>query len=234
MHPEKFIDLIGKHLLSSIADGTALKEPWTLTLFLIVSYADLKKYRFHYWAAYPTPFNLPELYYESVPQKIIDVYSNDAIEKFRDNFNNLDCRLKCFFTIFLTKDNNLNIKSLHDGVGYLNSNTKDSEATVEKIYFAFYDPCDSVEPGWPLRNLLCLLFWYCPDFAFDQTINIVSIRGKDLKSSVIFKMKAKKGLDKEIVRKGISEGRLVGWETNANGKMGPNIDDLSESMDPVR
>lgn len=103
----------------------------------------------------------------------------------------------------------------------------------KKIYFTFYDPCESLEPGWPLRNLLCLLFWSCPDYAFDETINILSIRGKNIESSMIYSIKAKECLNKESTRKDIFEGRLVGWETNAGGKMGPNIADLSESMDPT-
>lgn len=102
------------------------------------------------------------------------------------------------------------------------------------MYFAFYDPCDTLEPGWPLRNLLCLLFYSCPDFAFSETINILSIRGKNLESSVIFTIKATESFNKDFKKKEMIEGRLVGWEANVNGKMGPNIADLSESLDPNR
>lgn len=103
----------------------------------------------------------------------------------------------------------------------------------QKLYFAFYDPCDTLEPGWPLRNLLCLLFYSCPDFTYSKTINILSLRGKNLESSIIFSIKTK-GDEKILDKKEIIEGRLVGWEANVNGKMGPNIADLSESLDPNR
>ncbi|KAK0176031.1 hypothetical protein PV328_000210 [Microctonus aethiopoides] len=231
IQPDKFIDSIGRHLLNAIIDGTALKEPWRLTLFLIFSYADLKKYRFHYWAAFPTAFNLPEMYHQSAPQQIADVFPINCRQKLKENFNNLDSRSKCFFTTIITDSNDLKIVSLAEGLESVKSGEKQVN---DKIFFTFYDPCDSVEPGWPLRNLLCLLFWCLPEFAFKKSINILAIRGKELESSIIFTIKVNEDLNIEIARKNIFEGRLVGWETNASGKMGPNIADLSESMDPSR
>lgn len=102
------------------------------------------------------------------------------------------------------------------------------------MYFAYWDPCRSFEPGWPLRNLLCLLFWHSAKYAFEKTIKVLSIRGNDLERAVVFTLKAKVCEDREVAKKEIVAGRLVGWETNANGKMGPNIADLSDTMDPVR
>ncbi|XP_057318718.1 uncharacterized protein LOC130663487 isoform X1 [Microplitis mediator] len=237
MQPDKFIDSLGKHLKDVIIDGTAVKEPWRLTLFLLLSYADLKKHRFHYWAAYPTLFNLPEIFYEAPHQKAIEIFSNNDFDKLRISFNSLDSKLKCFFSVLLSSNNNLEIINLSEGINYVNSHTEKTNETNcahQKLYFAFYDPCDTLEPGWPLRNLLCLLFYSCPDFAFSETINILSIRGKNLESSVIFTIKVTENFNKDFKKKEMIEGRLVGWETNVNGKMGPNIADLSESLDPNR
>ncbi|CAG5103199.1 Similar to ATG7: Ubiquitin-like modifier-activating enzyme ATG7 (Gallus gallus) [Cotesia congregata] len=233
--PDKFIDSLGKHLKDAIIDGTALKEPWRLTLFLLLSYADLKKHRFHYWAAYPTLFNLPEIHYDGPRTKATEILSSSDFSKLQTDFNNLDSKFKSFFAILLSSDG-LKIMTLFEGVTYVNSSlvkAKETSCVDQKLYFAFYDPCDTLEPGWPLRNLLCLLFYSCPDFTYSKTINILSLRGKNLESSIIFSIKTKGG-EKILDRKEIIEGRLVGWEANVNGKMGPNIADLSESLDPNR
>ncbi|XP_074109927.1 autophagy-related 7 [Cotesia typhae] len=233
--PDKFIDSLGKHLKDAIIDGTALKEPWRLTLFLLLSYADLKKHRFHYWAAYPTLFNLPEIHYDGPRTKATEILSSNDFNKLQTEFNSLNSKFKSFFAILLSSDG-LRIMTLSEGVTYVNSSlvkAKETSCVDQKLYFAFYDPCDTLEPGWPLRNLLCLLFYFCPDFTYSKTINIISLRGKNLESSIIFSIKTK-GDEKILDRKEIIEGRLVGWEPNINGKMGPNIADLSESLDPNR
>lgn len=124
IQPDKFIDSIGRHFLNAIIDGTALKEPWRLTLFLIFSYADLKKYRFHYWAAFPTAFNLPEMYHQSAPQQIADVFPIHCRQKLKENFNNLDSRSKCFFTTLITDSNDLEIVSLAEGLESVKSGEK--------------------------------------------------------------------------------------------------------------
>ena len=102
------------------------------------------------------------------------------------------------------------------------------------IYFAYQDPCRSSEPGWPLRNLLCLLFYHATDFAFSKTMKFLSIRGTDLERAIVFTVRAKDCQDREAARQAIFTGAFVGWEVNANGKMGPNIADLSDSMDPIK
>lgn len=97
------------------------------------------------------------------------------------------------------------------------------------MYFGFYDPCTSMEePGWPLRNLLCLLLWHCPTYCLTHNIKVLAIRNKfeEYMRAAIFTLKIKEDTDIESIRKAISEDHLVGWETNKDGKMGPNIDDL--------
>lgn len=102
------------------------------------------------------------------------------------------------------------------------------------MYFAFWDPCRSSEPGWPLRNLLCLLFLHATKYAFENVMKIISVRGNNLDRAIVFAIKTNESGDREAARKSIVTGRFVGWETNSNGKMGPNIADLSDTMDPVK
>ncbi|XP_015603035.1 ubiquitin-like modifier-activating enzyme atg7 [Cephus cinctus] len=237
INPQNFIDSVGEYISEAIKDGTALIQPWKLTLFLVISFADLKKYRFHYWVAYPTSFNIPEMYYKEPAQPATLRFDASQIEKLQKGFMALHSQCKCFFAILVSEKDNLEVISLAKGVDYVKSNAKENneEALVhEEVYFAIYDPCISSEPGWPMRNLLCLLCWHCPTFYFEQDIKILSMRGYNAKRAIVYTLKAKEYPNKETIQKAIFDGRFVGWEANSNRKMGPNIADLSDTMDPVK
>ncbi|KYQ55988.1 Ubiquitin-like modifier-activating enzyme atg7 [Trachymyrmex zeteki] len=237
INPEKFIDTMGKYIIDSIRDGTALQEPSRLSMFLIFAYSDLKKYKFHYWAAHPTPFSFPETYLVAPTKFASGEFTSSQIDKLHASFLQLDARSRNFFTVFVSGKDDLNVDSLSKGVEYMKLNVsskEDSEQAKEEVYFAFYDPCASVEPGWPLRNLLCLLLWHCPTYCFTRDIKVLSVRSDKMQTAVIFILRIKEDKDIETMRETIFEGHLVGWEANANGKMGPNIADLSNIMDPTK
>ncbi|XP_046424103.1 ubiquitin-like modifier-activating enzyme ATG7 [Neodiprion fabricii] len=235
--PEKFISEASVSLLRSIKDGSAVREPCRLAFFILLSFADLKRYRFHYWTAHPTSFNLPELYHVCNPLSAGSQLSPDQLAQLTRSFLALDSKQKAFFTVLVPGSDNLHVEHLSKGVDLFEKKaTADVsvEQCEEEIYFGFYDPCNSPEPGWPLRNLICLLFWHCPKASFNSVIKIVAMRGPDAKDAVIFTMKAKEYENKMETREIIFEGRFVGWERSHNGKMGPNIIDLSNSMDIVK
>ena len=83
-----------------------------------------------------------------------------------------------------------------------------------------------------MRNLLCLLLWHCPTYCSTHNIKVLAIRSDKVQTAVVFILKIKE--DVESIRKAIAEDHLVGWEANVNGKMGPNIADLSNTMDPTK
>lgn len=229
MQPESFINDLGKELLDSIESGSALEEPWRLMLFLISSYSDLKKYRFYYWAAHPTPYNLPEMNYVKRQVFIAEEFTESQMKSVKSGFENLDPKLKCFFSVIVPNKTDLKVTSLSDGVKLARENQETSE-----IYFAFFDPCNHTAPGWPLRNLLCLLFHNCFDFSYKNILKFISIRGMNIKNSVIYTVRTKTVNDEKMLRAELFNGKLVGWESNDKGKMGPNVADLSDIMDPVR
>ncbi|XP_011697799.1 PREDICTED: ubiquitin-like modifier-activating enzyme atg7 isoform X2 [Wasmannia auropunctata] len=237
INPEKFIDTMGGCIIDSIRDGTALREPWRLSVFLVFAYSDLKKYKFHYWAAHPTPFSLPEIHSVAPTKFASGEFTASQIDKLHTSFLQLDARARNFFTVFVSGENDLSVDNLSKGVEYIKlnvSNKGDSEQASDAVYFAFYDPCASAEPGWPLRNLLCLLLWHCPTYCFTRDIKVLSVRSDKVQTAVVFTLRIKEDGDVEAMREAISEGHLVGWEANANGKMGPNISDLSNIMDPAK
>ncbi|XP_053985692.1 uncharacterized protein LOC128880052 isoform X2 [Hylaeus volcanicus] len=235
-NPGTFIDTLGKAVMDSILDGSSLQMPWKLSLFIVLAYSDLKKYRFHYWFAHPTLLKLPEIYYEEPPKSINVEFTVTQVEDLCKGFLQLDSGSKNYFTILISSENNMSIVDLATGVNIIKmykSNEKELQECKD-IYFGFYDPCTSPEPGWPLRNLLCLLFWHCPTYCFTRTIKVISIRGNKAQKSIVFKLKVQEHENNKIIRDNLFESQLVGWENNANGKLGPNIADLSDTMDPAR
>ncbi|KZC09192.1 PREDICTED: ubiquitin-like modifier-activating enzyme ATG7 [Dufourea novaeangliae] len=235
-NPEVFIDFLGKELMESIVDGSSLQKPWKLSLFLVLAYSDLKKYKFHYWVAHPTPLKLPEMYYEEPPKSINEEFTLTHVKDLSEGFLQLHGGSKNYFTVLISRENNITVTDLATGVDIIKTHKVYDEESQEykEIYFAFYDPCTSLEPGWLLRNLLCLLFWHCPTHCFARIIKVISIRGNKAQKSIVFKLKVKEHEDSKEVRNALSRSPLVGWESNTNGKMGPNIADLSDAMDPAR
>jgi len=115
-NPEILINTMGRCIIDSIIDGSALTESWRLSVFVIFAYSDLKKYRFHYWVAHPTPFSLPEIYVIK-STFMFDEFTANQIDKLRKNFLQMDARSRNFFTIFASEDD-LNVDNLMKGVEY--------------------------------------------------------------------------------------------------------------------
>lgn len=134
INPEKFIDTMGKCIIDSIRDGTALREPWRLSMFLIFAYSDLKKYKFHYWAAHPTPFSLPEIYSVAPTKYASGEFTSNQIDKLHASFLQLDARSRNFFTVFVSGKDDLNIDNLSKGVEYIKLSTS-SEGDSKQVQF---------------------------------------------------------------------------------------------------
>ncbi|CAL7942496.1 unnamed protein product [Xylocopa violacea] len=232
-NPENFINSMGREIMTSIQDGSILKNPWKLSLFLVLAYSDLKKYKFYYWVAHPTPLQLPEMYHQEPPISINEEFTVDRVEELCKGFLKLDSKMKNYFTVLILKNGKMTIADLAVGVGTINDEKQSEECN--EIYFAFYDPCVSSEaPGWPLRNLLCFLCWHCPTYYFSKVIKFISIRGNKAQKSIVFKLKTKECQDHKIKRDALFHSPLVGWESNAKDKLGPIIVDLSDTMDPAK
>lgn len=129
INPEKFIDTMGQCIIDSIRDGTALQEPWRLSMFLVFAYSDLKKYKFHYWAAHPTPFSLPGIYSVAPTKFASGAFTSSQIDKLRASFLQLDAKSRNFFTIFVSGKDDLNVDDLSKGVLYI----KQSENNLHQV-----------------------------------------------------------------------------------------------------
>lgn len=155
-----------------------------------------------------------------MPSKMInEEISSELLEKFTQNYRNLDCRQATFFTA--TKD--LEIKLLKESMK--------SNEDLSSFYFCFSDPSEFEYPGWMLRNFFLLLLKFTPSIR-GKTIKILSIRlneKRELTPSRIFyvEMPSEFNIDK-------SSFKWTGWERNLQGKLLPKGISMGETMDPIK
>lgn len=130
INPEKFIDTMGQCIIDSIKDGTALQEPWRLSIFLVFAYSDLKKYKFYYWAAHPTPFSLPDIYSIAPTKFASGEFTSGQIDKLHASFLQLDARSRNFFTVFVSGKDDLSVDNLSKGVLYIKQNERNLQQVI--------------------------------------------------------------------------------------------------------
>lgn len=133
INPEEFINSFGKSLIDSIKNGSAVTEPWKLSMFLLLSYSDLKKYKFHYWVAHPTPLTLPEIYHESTPQLISNKFSEIQMDQLSSSFIKLDCKSRAFFSVLVYENGNMKIITLLESIDYIKKCIHDLESVCSIV-----------------------------------------------------------------------------------------------------
>ncbi|XP_065836994.1 ubiquitin-like modifier-activating enzyme ATG7 [Oscarella lobularis] len=214
----------GKRIWESITSGDAVKNPGVLNQFLLLSFADLKKYHFLYWFAFPA-LCPEEPIVANEAQSLDSVLSVPQMGLLQSGWDTL-CTTndQNFFLVSYESDSDVRVAPLRDWEAF----TKDHS----RFFVGFSDPCTlEKNPGWPLRNYLVLLahIW---KGKFDS-IDVLCYRDRTLQGvrssshSLVLKVK---------LPTLPSDGNLkcVGWEKNKKQKLGPRIVDLSSSMDPSR
>ncbi|KAL1206334.1 Ubiquitin-like modifier-activating enzyme atg7 [Cardamine amara subsp. amara] len=214
-----------KKIWEDIQSGKALEDCALLSRFLVISFADLKKWSFRYWFAFPAlvldpPASLVELkpaseYFSSEEAESVSAACND----WRESNSTTDVP---FFLVSVSSDSKASIKHLKD--------YEACQGDYQKLFFGFYDPCHlPSNPGWPLRNYLALIrsrwnletvlfFCYRESRGFaDLNLSLVGQASVTLSS----------GESAETVP------NSVGWELN-KGKRVPRSISLANSMDPTR
>ncbi|KAF9358927.1 Autophagy protein 7, partial [Mortierella sp. NVP85] len=151
-----------------ITSGRAVQDPSSLTKFLVITFADLKKFKFFYWFAFPALLADP-------------------------------------------------------------SWTSGPMSDITSIVVGFADPSSlDNNPGWPLRNLLALIHHRWRKTSI-QILCFREIPGKqDISTSKLLTVQVPSYVPVTACPK------AVGWEKNAQGKLGPRLADLAPLMDPTR
>ena len=78
---ELLTELFGSQIWQQITDGTAAEDPTqALSKFLLLVYADIKKFKFHYRFAFPVICFPPKSFLANNSPKVLsDVWSEDMV-----------------------------------------------------------------------------------------------------------------------------------------------------------
>ncbi|XP_026412711.1 ubiquitin-like modifier-activating enzyme atg7 isoform X2 [Papaver somniferum] len=221
-----------KKIWEEINSGKAEEDSAVLSRFLLISFADLKKWSFHYWFAFPAlvldpPATLVNLQPATQCFTLEEAESlSAACNKWRSSSLTADVP---FFLVSVASDSNVAIRPLRDWAV--------CQGDGRKLLFGFYDPCNLPNnPGWPLRNFLALI---CARWSMEK-VCFLCYREKhgfaDLGLSLVGEalISVPQGRAAEIGKDTQYVPNAVGWELNIEKKMVSRRISLAQSMDPTR
>ncbi|XP_057218466.1 ubiquitin-like modifier-activating enzyme ATG7 [Triplophysa rosa] len=222
------LDKAANEIWNAIQSGAAVEDSSVLNKFILLTFADLKKYNFYYWFCFPALCFVEGVQLVQEPLSLEQRFTAKQISSLQMAYDNL-CSSAGSTAVphFLLKytDESVHVAPLKD----FNIFVKD----LKKITVGVYDPCTLHQhPGWPLRNLLILLAkkWGSQM----DVVEILCFRDRTLQGSrsiqhsIVFQVKLPDLSTCAVCPKS------VGWEKNPKGAMGPRSVNLSECMDPKR
>ncbi|CAF3516866.1 unnamed protein product [Fusarium graminearum] len=230
----------GRQVWDAIKDGSIYSVPSLLSSFIILSYADLKKYKFTYWFAFPALHSDPVWKRSGPAERLTSQETTALVDRVGTWRYSVDARERGFFLAKKvpgrreTDDPDTpqelpfhwEIGSLRDfETGFFD------QVPEEDRYVAFTDPSTYPEaPGWPLRNFLILIRHR---FRLTKT-KVICYRDTwakrhEAKSVILtIEMDPVENLD-------ITEmPKVTGWARSSNGKLQAQQVNLGEYMDPAR
>jgi ubiquitin-like modifier-activating enzyme ATG7 len=218
---------------ADIVSHDALRAPAKLTRLLLLTFADLKKYKFYYWCAFPALQFDGVAPTASMVAPLGDKWAPPQVEQLRAAFKAAGA--PAFFLWRFGGDGQLETHSdLTQWARVLGSG--DGSGDDGSAGVGFVDPCAlPTNPGWPLRNLLVLVARVMQRNA----VTVVCFREKfvggahDVADSLLLRVD---GLGAAVVGGAAASGapKASGWERNKHGKLQPRMIDLADSMDPTR
>ncbi|GAA5915712.1 hypothetical protein JCM8208_006425 [Rhodotorula glutinis] len=201
----KLLSDLGDQIWSSIRKPSPNTSLVDLNPFLLVTFADLKKYRYYYWCAFPALALKPGW----------DVSSgwapcdNPVVEQPDGQ-------------VFLSR-NDGQTAPIGDFATFWAQTPPDERILV------FDDPSSHPTAlGWPVRNVLTFLAHAVSTLDPPvRQLRIVSRRDNSALSCVV-------RLPGPVLEIATERPAVVGWEKNDKGKLGPRMADLAPLMDPTR
>ncbi|KAF8967023.1 hypothetical protein BDZ97DRAFT_1804814 [Flammula alnicola] len=209
------------------------RDTTQLNRFLLITFADLKKYKYYYWFAFPAFVSKPAW-------EIGDEGWKSATEEFDfDKLSSIHSQLRTqsshlpYFLVRNDASGNVEIAPVEAYEAFYAS------TPAEQQTIAFIDPsADPSNPGWPLRNLLAYLRALYPEST--SKLHILRWRDTEAPSSPNVHWKSQIGTltvageTPHAVDPTSGRPSAVGWEKNPQGKLGPRVADLAPMMDPTR
>uniref|UniRef100_UPI00358FF9E5 ubiquitin-like modifier-activating enzyme ATG7 isoform X1 n=1 Tax=Myxine glutinosa TaxID=7769 RepID=UPI00358FF9E5 len=220
------LDAAGHEIWEAIVSRRAVEDPSLLTRFVLLTFADLKKYHFYYWFAFPALCFPESIVLTSPPADLGDLYSPQQISALHAAYDDLcsqegNTALPCFLIGPLGGEV-VDAASLRDWESF---NCRHAKVTV-----VAFDPCTlSNHPGWPLRNLLVLLshVWSVTQVEVLCFRDRTTFGNRNSTHSLLLSLHLP-----QLPSTGCPH--ISGWEKNEKGSLGPRMVDLSDCMDPLR
>ena len=175
-------------LVEAFKSGEALEDPSVLSRFVILMFADLKKYTFHYWFAFPA-LSLPIGTETEKPAKISEIFPGEVRTRMAESYREWKRENPGQSGFFFVDKSTSTFMTLKEGMGKCSSGSSN-------LIVGFADPSSYAEyPGWPLRNLAGLML-YNGKLSGDP-IEVLCLRqeGNSIDNSVIVRISCKKPFD---------------------------------------
>ncbi|KAJ2865005.1 Autophagy protein 7 [Coemansia aciculifera] len=220
----------GAAVLEAIQSGRASEDPSLLWGFVVVSFADLKRYRFWHWFGFPAVMADPADTVWSAAQGVGEAVGSDDSElaglvggcaQFVSETRHgafLACR----------RNGSWQVRPLSAWGDCM------AGASSGDVLVGFVDPSShGSRPGWPLRNLLA---WVRHQRLATRRVRVLCFRDGGLRgaSGAEMRQRAQSVVVGVDVAPG-SEALLVsGWERDAGGRAAARVADLSAAMDGER
>lgn len=229
----KYFDEEAQKIWDSII---ATKSTTELNRFFVITFADLKKYKYYYWFSFPAFVSKPawEIGEGSESWKsVVDVLSRDELASINAQLR-AEPTLPAFFLVKRARGGSQGAPAIGKVEDY---ETFFTDVPTSERIVSFIDPSpDPQNPGWPLRNLLAYLRALYPE----STTSVSVLRWRDTEvttptPNTVWKSQIGTVYLKEV--EGAAAGKrpsAVGWERNPNGKLGARLADLAPMMDPTR
>ncbi|TRY69526.1 hypothetical protein TCAL_03810 [Tigriopus californicus] len=223
MDKKEFLAQEADTLWKLMLNGEAIQEPSRLCSWVLLMHADLKKYLYYYWFAFPS-FELPGTLEQKANPKAVESelrleLCEHLLKSFED-WKRLNSEISGFFFVRIEESTSVKILSLAEGI----------KPGVKFDYIGLADPSSMDEhPGVPLRNLLTLLMIQCPEKLLGdfKVLCLRQIRhgSNPIGKSVVLSMSYSG-------EKLANQPRSFGWESDESGRMLPRCVNMKSSMDP--
>ncbi|OSC96919.1 E1-like protein-activating [Trametes coccinea BRFM310] len=205
------------------------KSTALLSHFLLITFADLKKYKYFYWFAFPAFAAKPAWEIDSEWSAARDAFPEETLPAIHAQLHE---SLLPFFLVRV-KDGKTEVARVEEYDAFF------ADVPADQRIVGFLDPsAQPGNPGWPLRNLLAYLLVHHPETA--RGVRILCWRDvQSTGSGTSGGWKSRFGVLKQssgdsAAAPSTTKPAAVGWEKNIHGKLGPRVADLAPMMDPAR
>ncbi|SPP75575.1 ubiquitin-like modifier-activating enzyme ATG7 [Drosophila guanche] len=210
----------GKKLLYDMCSDRVAADASLLTRFFVLSFADLKCHSYYYWFAFPCPLT-PTLKLQGAVTRLSDLPNGS---NYVEALQSLAPESQNFFILYANGQQNEAVEA--------RSLSSLDENEVEHYYFGFADPSEYEHPAWLMRNYAAYLLQRFPCFV-GRTLRFLGLRYNQkmqMDDSLIWNVVQSEACDLTKTE----DIQFVGWELNKNGKMGPRMVCMRDSMDPAK